>query len=268
MIKLSSPATEEFWEIPVLYEDDHLLALNKPAGLPTAVDQVDATRVSLISLLHKGVAEAKPWAASRRISFLMYSHRLDSEASGVLLLAKSKDVLVRLLDDFGSERPAMQFVALVDGIPEDRFSIDAKLAPDPARPGLMRINSRQGKRSRTNFEVLERFRGWSLLACFPMTHRRHQVRVHLAYARYRIAGDELYGGRRLLLSSLKPDYHLKPKHTERPLIGRACLHSSQIKLAHPTTGAPLNIEAPWPKDLQVALKYLRKYDGTDLTATA
>jgi 23S rRNA pseudouridine955/2504/2580 synthase len=72
-------------------------------------------------------------------------------------------------------------------------------------------------------------------------------------------GDELYGGKPLWLSNLKPGYHLKPGHTERPLIGRACLHLEQLALAHPVSGESLTTNAPWPKDLLVALKYLRKY---------
>jgi len=259
-IKVSSPATGEFWEIPVLYEDDCLIALDKPAGLPTAIDPSQPDRANLIALLHKGVAEGKHWAATRSLSFIMYAHRLDTEASGVLLFARSKDILARLLNDFGSEKPALKIVALIEGTPsEDHFAMEGRIGPHAARPGMMRIDSRHGKRARTGFQVVERFRDWTLLECAPLTHRRHQVRLHLAYARHRVAGDGLYGGKPLLLSRLKPGYHLKPGHTEKPLLGRACLHASRLEIAHPVTGAPLVIEAPLPRDLQVALKYLRKY---------
>ena len=71
--------------------------------------------------------------------------------------------------------------------------------------------------------------------------------------------DSLYGGRPLLLSQLKGHYRLKPKQVERPLISRPALHGEDLTLPHPVTGAPLSISAPWPKDLQVALKYLRRY---------
>jgi 23S rRNA pseudouridine1911/1915/1917 synthase len=259
-IKLSSPSTGGFWEIPILHEDEHLLVVNKPVGLLISPDKAAPDRPNLIDLLHRGIAEAKPWAAARSLSFLMYAHRLDTEASGILLLAKSKLVLTKLLDLFGSEKPTLLFVVLAGGSPADeRFTVEAKLAPHPAKPGLMHVNPKTGKRARTAFEIIERFRGWTLLRCVPLTNRAHQIRVHLGRAGLRVAGDEIYGGKPLWLSSLKPNYHLKPKHTERPLIGSACLHAEQLAIEHPVTGAALRIQAPWPKDLQVALKYLRKY---------
>ncbi len=260
VIKLSSASTREFWEIPVLYEDADLLALDKPAGLPNEFDPNDATRPNLVGLLHKGIAEGKAWATARGLSYLMNAHRLDLEESGVLLLAKTKPALTRLQDLFGSEHPNLWFVALVQGSPaEDHFSVEAKLAPHPVELGLMHVDAKHGKRARTRFEVVERFSGWTLLKCAPLTSRPHQVRVHLRRARLPVAGDEAYGGRPLLLSNLKPGYHLKPKHTERPLIGHAHLHAQQLALAHPVTGQPLVVNAPWPKELLVAIKYLRKY---------
>ena len=263
MIKLSSPSTGGFWEIPVLYEDDHLLALDKPAGLSTAPDTDHPNRPNLIGLLHQGIAEGKTWATTRALSFLMTAHRLDSEASGVLLLAKSKPVLTALLDLFGSEQPNFWFVALVLGTTkEDHFSVEAKLGPHPSEPGLMRIDATNGKRARTRFEVLERFAGWTLLKCAPLTYRPHQIRVHLRRAGLSVVGDKAYGGKPLLLSRLKRDYHLKPRHTERPLIGRACLHADQLALTHPVTGERLTIEAARPKELRVAIKYLRMYAAT------
>src|SRR5215467_13889603 len=105
-IKLSFHETGGFWEIPVLYEDENLLAVNKPIGLAIAPVNNDPNQPNLIGLLHKGIAEAKPWANSRFLSFLMFAYRLDPECGGVLLLAKSKDVLTKLSDFFGSERHA------------------------------------------------------------------------------------------------------------------------------------------------------------------
>jgi RluA family pseudouridine synthase len=260
LIKLSSPSTREFWELPVVYEDEHLLVLDKPAGLLTAPESDAPDEANLIDLLHQGIAQAKPWATTRGLSYLMYPQPLGAEASGVLLLAKTKEVLTKLADVFGSEQPLLSFVALVLGVPaENHFSVEAKLAPHPMRAGSMSVDSKLGKRARSSFEVMERFAGWTLLKCVPLTWRQHQLRVHLAYARLPVAGDEEYRGKPLLLSSLKPGYHLKPKHSERPLLGRPCIHAEQLALNHPVTGQPLVVHAPWPKPLVVALKYLRKY---------
>ena len=97
------------------------------------------------------------------------------------------------------------------------------------------------------------------MQCRPVTGRTHQIRVHLRQAGLPIVGDTLYDGSPLLLSQLKSTYNLKPNKTERPLIDRVALHSAGLKLPHPVTGAEIVISAPWPKDLTVAVKYLRRY---------
>lgn len=259
-IKLSSPATREFWEIPVLYEDEHLLALDKPSGLLTSPDRYDPNRPNLMKLLHAGIAVAKPWARERALTYLMNAHRLDFETSGVILLAKSKPVLVQLANLFGSEKPIKNYIALVQNSPQENiFDVDAKLAPHTVKVGFIRVDPKHGKRAQTTFEVRERFDGWTLLACRPLTGRTHQIRVHLRHAGLPIVGDSLYGGKPLWLSRLKRDYHLKPGQEERPLIGRLALHAEKLALVHPVTGQSVTIEAPWPKDFTVALKYLRRF---------
>jgi RluA family pseudouridine synthase len=259
-IKLSAPATREFWEIPVLYEDAHLLALNKPSGLLTSPDRYDPERPNLMKLLHGGIADAKPWAKERRLSYLMNGHRLDFETSGVILLAKSKPMLVELANLFGSEKPLIMYMALVQDAPDkNEFEVDAKLAPHPMKLDLMRTDPKGGKRAQTLFEVRERFAGWTLLTCRPLTARTHQIRAHLRHVRLPIVGDSLYGGKPLWLSRLKRDYHLKHGQAERPLIARLALHAEELSLAHPVTGDTLTITAPCPKDLSVALKYLRRF---------
>ena len=283
-VKLSSPETREFWEIPILFEDEHLLALNKPPLLRLSPDRADPRLPSLIALLHRGIQRGAPWAADRHLQYLMHAHRLDSEIGGVIMLAKSKPVLVALANLFGSAQVTLRYLALVQGNPaQDSGVIEAKLAPAftgspvsavgpaPSLPGnsrvvsavdfgaLLRVDPRKGKRSKTEFEVRERFAKHALLECRPFTHRPHQIRAHLRHLGFPIAGDSNYGGGLVLLSQLKPDYRLKPKKTERPLISTPAIYAEELILPHPVTGAALNIAAPCPKDLAVALKYLRRY---------
>src|SRR5688572_4130317 len=262
VIKLSAPAAKEFWEIPVVFEDEHLLALNKPPRLLTSPDRYDPERPNLMKLLHRDVERGAPWAKQRNISYLSNAHRLDFETSGVILLAKSKPVLVELANLFGSEKPVKTYVALVHGTPlNDKFNIDAKLGPHPTRPGIIRVDEKQGKRARTLFEVRERFEFSSVIQCRPLTGRTHQIRVHLQKAGFPIVGDATYGGRPLLLSKLKPGYRLKEKKTERPLIASTALHAEELIIGHPVTGEEVRMRAEWPKDLSVAVKYLRRYSG-------
>lgn len=259
-IKLSSPATNDFWEIPVLFEDAQLLVLDKPAGLLAMSDASAPQQPSLMSLLHTGIANAKPWARERGLTFLRNAHRLDPETSGAMLLAKSKTVLTALADQFGGEQSTLRYVALVKGEPKSQqFFVDAKIAAHPAKPGVMRVDSGRGKKSRTWFEVREMFSGYALVDGRPVADRRHQMRVHLRQARLGVVGDPLYGTGPLFLSRLKRNYRLKPGRTERPLIARVALHAEKLTITHPVTGNALTITAPWPKDMVVAVKYLRLF---------
>ena len=261
-VKLSSPATREFWEIPVLFEDADLLALDKPAGLLTSPDRYDAGRPNLMRLLHEGIAAGKPWARERQLTYLSNAHRLDFETSGVILLAKNKPALVALASLFGSEKPLKKYVALAWGIPPvPRFEVDAPLAPHPVKIGQMRVDPKGGKKSKTEFEVLEQYADWFLVRCAPLTGRTHQIRIHLKHAGFPIVGDELYGGKQLWLSRLKRDFRLKPGREERPLISRVALHAEELSLAHPTTHETIVIKSEWPKDIRVAVKYLRQFSA-------
>ncbi len=262
VIKLSSPATREFWEIPVLFEDETLLALDKPACLLTSPDRYDPQRPNLMKLLHAGIADGKPWARERHLTYLSNVHRLDFETSGVILLAKSKPALVAMADLFGAEKPLKSYVALAAGVPPGApFEVDAPLGPHPVKTGVMRVDFKGGKKSKTKFEVMEDFPrfGYVLLKCTPLTGRTHQIRVHAAHAGLKIVGDRVYGAKPLWLSRLKKDYRLKPGREERPLISRVALHAEALALPHPVTREMVAISAPWPNDLTVGVKYLRKF---------
>ncbi len=263
MIKLSAPATRQFWEIPVLFEDEHLLALDKPAHLLTSPDRYDPDRPNLMKLLHRDIARQAPWVRERGITYLFNAHRLDFETSGVILLAKNKPALIALANLFGSEKPAKTYLALVQGGPrEDRFFVEKKLAAHPVRIGIVRVDEKRGKKAATNFQVLERLGRYTLLQCQPLTGRTHQIRVHLQSVRLPIVADTLYGGKPLFLSSLKPGYRQKPGLPEKALIGRVALHALELAFPHPLSGRMVVVHAPWPNDLTVAVKYLRRFGAS------
>jgi RluA family pseudouridine synthase len=261
-IKLSSPATREFWEIPVLFEDEHLLALDKPARLLTSPDANEMTRPSLMKLLQAGIKDKKPWAQERQLEYLNNANELDFDATGVLLLAKNKPAFIVLANLFSSEKAQLKYVTLVRGeLLENEFEVDAKLAPHPVKPDVMRVDRDHGKQARTKFTLLENFSraGYALLRAEPLAGRLHQVRVHASHVGLNIVGDQLYGGKPLWLSRLKKDYRLKPGREERPLLARVALHVEELSLPHPATGETVTIKSEWPKDLKVALKFLRQY---------
>jgi RluA family pseudouridine synthase len=259
VIRLHWPATRESWEVPVLYEDAHLLALGKPALLLSSPDRYDPQRPNLMRMLLHSVEGGASWVRERGIGYLANVHRLDFETTGVFLLAKDKPSLVTLANLFGSEKPLKLYLALATGVPKEReFSVDARLAPDERRPGRMRW-SRSGKRSLTQYRVLEAFAGCSLLECRPLTGRTHQIRVHLQCVGHPILADAVYGGGLLFLSQLKRNFRRKSGEPEKPLIQDLALHAASLTVPHPVTNELVTIEAPLPNEMAVALKYLRKY---------
>jgi len=260
IIKLSAPEYNEFWEIEILYEDDYLMAINKPAGLLTAPDRYDPKRPNLMRLLQEGIKQGKPWAVQRKLTYLMNPHRLDFETTGIILLAKTKDVLVSMTDLFGTDKISKKYIALAHNYPDkDEFEVDVIMAPNPRRPEIMMVVKKKGKRSITKFRVLEKFAGFTLFECHPITGRTHQIRLHLRYAGCPVVGDRLYGGSPLFLSSLKKGYKIQNSKIEQPLISTVALHSKQIDFVHPISGENISISAPEPKPLVVALKYLRQF---------
>ena len=186
--------------------------------------------------------------------------------------AAIRALLVALASQFGAEKPVKIYAALVRGEAKQReFDCEAKLAPHPLQPANMRVDSRNGQRARTEFTVRETFEGYLLLECRPRTGPTQQIRAHLKHLRLPIVGDDIYGGPPLWLSTLKPQYRLKPGRSEKPLISRVALHAEQLIIRRPgadenasgteSETANVRLEAPWPKDLSVAVKYLRRYAG-------
>ena len=266
IIRLS--AAGESWEVPVLFEDSNILVVDKPSGLAASPCGPERRDPTLLGLLQAGIAEGKPWARERGMGFLMSPERVDPDISGVFILAKDTLAFQKLADMVGSEKPYKDVITVVRGRPEqDQFTVESKIAPDPVRAERMRVDFKHGKRARTLFTLVQPFTEWSLIKCQPLTHRPHQIRVHLRSVGLTMAGDALYGGKPLLPSNLKSGYRLKPKQNERPLIGAPLHHVEASRFTHPVTGEPMTITAQWPKDLTVAVKYLRRYEVPSLGGT-
>jgi RluA family pseudouridine synthase len=247
----------------LLREDDQLVALDKPSGLP-----VTAAKPGESSLLG--------WGRERFGEGLAAAHRLDTAASGVVLCARTKEALDFLSGQFQSKTARRVLVAMVvadggDGgeppPPGSRegaalareFSVDLPLGPDRLVPGKTRVQRRGGRSALTHFRVLEVFGRFAWLECRPLTGVAHQVRAHLAAAGAPVLNDPVYGDSRvqLLLSDFKRGY--KGREEERSLIGRLALHASSVGFVHPGSRQPATVEAPLPRDFEVALRTLRKF---------
>ncbi|MDD2707485.1 MAG: RluA family pseudouridine synthase [Verrucomicrobiae bacterium] len=234
---------------PILYEDDFLLAFDKPGGLLTAPGNMEKEGVNLMQLVHE-----------QKGANIFNVHRLDRGTSGVLLCAKDKTSLDFLCGLFQSRKIEKRYLAICHGAPpRQEDCIDLPIGEDFRRPGFMRV-AKGGRPSQTRYRVLEQFRGHVWLEVFPLTGRTHQIRVHLKAIGCTIMVDPLYGdGRPFYLSAIKPAYKLKRGAIERPLIKRLALHAERLALIHPQTREPLVIQAPAPKDFEITLKYLRRF---------
>lgn len=260
VLKLPNPSKDGSWKLPILFCDDHLLALNKPAGLPVNQESDDPDAPALLPALHAGIAAEKPWAVRLGLSHLSASHQLEVTTSGVLLLARSKAVAESLAAAFGSGKILQQHHALIRGASvEETFELNSPLEPHPDRIGQMRSSPKRGKRYRTQCDVLEAFQSYTLLQCLPYPGKSGQIAAHLRLARFPLIADPDRGGAGLLLSELKRDYRPNKHGIERPLIARPALHLETITLEHPVTKQELSITAPPAKDFRVALKYLREF---------
>ncbi|MCF7668589.1 MAG: hypothetical protein K9N48_02310 [Verrucomicrobia bacterium] len=257
-IKLSCHKTGRFWRMPVLYEDDYILAVEKPAGLSLTQEPTEPDVPGLLTLLRQEKAKHGE-APHNAAGYLNYVYRMDPEMTGVLLLAKDKSVYQRLAEQFGSERSMSVYSALVVGaFPREPLFVDAKLTARVLK-GRVHVGFGRGKKAVTEFKAVEGFRGFSRIECYPRTFKRHQIRAHLWWCKQPLVGDNVYGGDNLFLSSLKPGYRHKKDKQEKPLIGRPAVHADKIWFEHPVTTETLTIESPWPQDFAVAVKYLRRF---------
>lgn len=246
-------------DVTILYRDDHLVVVDKPAGMPSVRERWAVDKPTVIDR-----AAALLEAEEKREVELRTVHRLDKDTSGILLIARTADAGRALSGQFKDRLVSKTYLALIAGAPlEPEGVIEGLIDQDPRRVGTMRVVKHRGKPAVTRYETEERFRGFALLRIRPKTGRTHQIRVHLAHAGMPLAIDPLYGGTRrgILLSELKRNYHPSKKREEVPLIGRLTLHASRLAFAHPLTGESMEFEAPLPKDFELILRDLRRYQS-------
>ncbi|MEZ0227633.1 MAG: RluA family pseudouridine synthase [Planctomycetota bacterium] len=240
----------------VLYEDERCLGCSKPSGTAVIAERGQLDAPFLGAVLHHLMKKTSDPPRPRVV------HRIDKETSGVVLVAKDRDALRVLSEQFEERVIAKEYLALVQGVPaeeQESGEIDLPIGP-AARSGerRQRVGGREAKPARTTWTVEERFRGFTLLRVKPETGRQHQIRVHLEAIGFPLAVDPIYGGTdSILLSKIKPGYRAKGDK-ENPLLGRLSLHAAKIGFKSPA-GHAVEVACPLPHDFEVALKQLRKY---------
>ncbi|MFG0318841.1 MAG: RluA family pseudouridine synthase [Planctomycetota bacterium JB042] len=240
--------------IEILYEDDRVIVVDKPAGVPVVPER---------RRWKKTVVDLLP-ASALRGGRPKVVHRLDKHTSGALLLARDRDTKRELCRAFMDREVHKEYVALVRGrFPEEEGEIDAPLTKDRRHALRMVVakDRERGKPSLTRFRVEERLDGYTWLRLQPVTGRTHQLRVHLAHLGFPILGDELYGARpHVFLSELKLSYRPKPGRPEKPILDRVALHCRRLELASPAPESPpIRVEAPLADDLSVLKRHLDRW---------
>ncbi len=231
--------------LDIAFEDEHLLIVDKPAGLVVhpGAGNPGGTLMNGLLAHHPGL-ENLPRAG--------IVHRLDKDTSGLLLVGKTLEAhtaLTRLLADRDISR---RYQAVVNGVLTGGGTIDAAIARHPVDRTRMSVQD-NGREAVTHYTVAERFRAHTLVDVKLETGRTHQIRVHFAWRRHALLGDPVYGGRLAL-----------PKGASEPLVAalrqfrRQALHAIRLAFEHPMTGEAVDVKAPLPDDLQALLDILRQ----------
>jgi len=247
----AEPEVQVSWEaeeisLEVVYEDEHLLVINKPAGLVVhpAAGHADGTLVNAL-LNYAPEVENLPRAG--------IVHRLDKDTSGIMVVARSLIAHTSLVDQLQTRTMGREYEAVIVGTLTGGATVDAPIGRHPQERKKMAVVP-TGKPAVTHYRLAERFAAHTHVRCKLESGRTHQIRVHMAHIRHPLVGDPLYGGRLRL-----------PKGTTDELrdalaaFQRQALHARKLTLEHPQTGEILSWEVPMPEDMTDLLAALRKH---------
>ncbi|MFO0829982.1 MAG: RluA family pseudouridine synthase [Phycisphaerales bacterium] len=256
----------EEMELDVLFEDEHLIVLNKQAGLIVhpARSHKSGTLINGLAWRFKHLSGGQLSAVGEEFARPGVVHRLDKWTSGAIVAAKNDTAHWRLGKQFEHKRTDKRYLALVHGVPSpDVELVDLPLGKHPTvREKYAVRHDETGKPSQTIWRVRETYRApygpFSLVELELKTGRTHQIRVHLSHLKLPIAGDDMYGGKHLTERDLGGE-------SNSPLLTRQALHATTLAFRHPTTEAPMRFAAALPADLRRAIELLRRHRDRSLT---
>lgn len=232
---------------PILFEDEHLLVLNKPRGL-TVHAGAGETGATLVDILR---AHGRPLSAVGPVERAGIVHRLDKDTSGLIIVAKTDAAHWKLAADFEARQVQKTYEALVNAIPPLRGRIEAPIARSHSNRKKMTV-SPEGRPSVTEYAVERKWERFAWLSINLLTGRTHQIRVHLAYIHHPVVGDTVYGGFYRALDNA-PNPAVK---TAIETLGGQALHARRLAFEHPITAERLEFEAPLPEEIENILKAL------------
>ena len=230
----------------IIFENDDYIVVNKPPFVASLDERSTAGEVNILRL-------AKQYADDAQVC-----HRLDKETSGAIVIAKNPDAYRNLAMQFERRKVKKTYHAVVDGqFQFENLFIDLPILNDGNKS--VSIDRQDGKRAETYFNTIKHYKHYTLVECKPVTGRMHQIRIHLATQRAAIAGDHMYKGKPVFLSTLKKGYRIAKDEEELPIMKRFALHAKQIVFKG-LDEQDISVEAPYPKDFTTLLKLLDKFD--------
>lgn len=236
----------------VVYEDQHLLVVDKPAGLSVHPGAGRSGGTLVNALLHR-IKDLSGVGGVLRPGIV---HRLDKGTSGLMVVAKDDQTHRALAAQFAGRTVEKHYLALVHGVPaRAQGEITAPIGRDPVHRKKMSIRAPRARSARSRYRLIEALDGAALLEVRIHTGRTHQVRVHLAAIGHPVAGDATYGGRRT------PGCRRPTSRDVLQSLPRPALHAAHLAFEHPASGRRLSFESPWPEDLAGVLNALRQTDS-------
>ena len=239
--------------LEILFEDDHLVAVNKPPAMVVhpAKGHWSGTLASALAFHFERLSSI---GGATRPGIV---HRLDRDTSGVIVVAKTDEAHLRLAAQFEARTTEKEYFAIVAGTPElDRDVIEKPIGMHPYQREKMAIREGHStsRDARSVYEVVERFRGFAILRVLPKTGRTHQIRVHMAHLGCPVLCDRLYGGRsQITVGELQGELP-----SGEVVLARHALHARRLKLQHPVSQEEIEFSAPLPADLANASELLRQ----------
>ena len=245
-------------DLDIVYEDDDLVVVNKPAGMVVHPGHGNYSGTLINALIYH--FENLPKNSSNRPGLV---HRLDKDTSGLLVIAKNDESMVHLSNQFAEKTSKREYVALVWGsLKDDSGKIDNYIGRNP-KNRLQNIvldddKIENGKRAITNYEVLSRFNYVSLVKCTLETGRTHQIRVHMKHIGHTLFNDERYGGDSILKGTTFTKYKQFVENCFK-LLPRQALHAKTLGFTHPKTGKFMQFDSDLPNDLQSCIEKWENY---------
>ena len=229
----------------IIYEDNDIVVLDKKGGVLTVPDRFDPTKKNLKSMM------------INRFGNIYVVHRLDFETSGVILFAKNEKSHQVLSEQFESRTVKKEYLALTKKPNVPKGNIDARIDEHPSKKGNY-IISQTGKSALSEYEVIKAMGKYALLSIRIHTGRTHQIRVHLKHSGAPLITDNKYGLYSAFYLSQLKKIKLGKYQTEKPLLERSSLHSSQLTITHPSLGREMTFNAPLHKDMKAVIYQLEK----------